>query len=478
MKAFVAVVLLVAAVGAQDWKLKNFQHPVTTRVTGQEEGKLYRELPYQTVRDLEIERLLNNERITLLSIQELYNTELFREYLNIPLFNQWFQQSVFQKYVASPLFQQFWTTPQFKQYFRNPVLFYKYVYPQLQAFNQQQQVNQYQPETTSTTGVFDRLHGINSEVYNGQYVRPVFGDRVVRDNVDLDLLRRIQQQQSFRPQQTGYSTPVNTQIYGRENHDLNNAQYKVLLDKIYRTLFLNKQGEVTGIVKTDIKTLPGTHVEEQTVGKIVDPTTGEQKITTGDVKIVDEKVVKVPEPARELVAPKKDHVDTIVDGELKKEAILKKLHLNKGKKVNTEELKTIHLPLTVEEEYRIRQDPALFTKNTEEQQFYNPIVAALYARYGKELLNKNLEGETLAFPQTYNTRDLYTQEPREFIPLQDKLNLYNPLLQKDIYYTEEIPKTFEGKQLHKIPLTYQTSLINSGVPTTINPEHFIKDIKA
>lgn len=467
MKAFIAVALLVAAVGAQEWKLKNFQRPVTTRITGQEEGKLYRELPYQNVRDrnmetLEIQRVLNNERVTVLSIQELYSTELFREYLSIPLFNQWIQQTIFQRYVASPLFQQFWTAPQFQQYFRNPVLFYKYIYPQLS------QVYQYQPETTPT-GVFERLPGL---VYNGQYERTVLGDRVIRDNVDLDLLRRIQQLQSSLPQ-TGYPTPTNSQIFGRENYGLDNSQYKVLLDKIYRTLFLNKQGEVTGVVKTDIKTLPGTHVEEQTVGKIVDPTTGEQKITTGDVKIVEEKVVKVPEPARELVAPKKDNVDTIVEGELKKDVILKKLHLNKGKKATTEELKTIHLPLTVEEEYRIRRDPQTFIKNIDQQQqFYNPLVAALYAQYGKDVFNKNFEGQKLVLPTTYNSRDL----PREFIPLEDKLNFYNPLLQKDVYFTEEIPKSVEGKLLHKVPLTYQTSLINSGL-STFNPEQ-VKDVKA
>jgi len=302
---------------------------------------------------------------------------------------------------------------------------------------------------------------------------------VVRDNVDLDVLRRVQE--GYLPYTTGYPT---TQYYGQgDRYNVDNVDYKVLLEKIYRTLFLNKEGQVTGEVKTETKVLPGTHVEEQTVAKIVDPITGEEKITTGDIKTVEEKVVKVPVPSRELEAPKKEIFDPTFEGQLTKDALLKKLYLTKylGKKVITaEDLKNIRLPLTLEEEYRIRRNPTDLFKNINEQEIYNPVVAALYGQDSSKniFLNKNLEGEKLITPEFYN-RELFAfvpKENKEFLNLgEDKLHFYNTMMNKDLLQ-KEIPQSFEGQTFHSVPLTYQTSMINSGL-TTFNPEAF-KEIKA
>lgn len=69
------------------------------------------------------------------TIEELYQTELFREYLNIPLFRQYIQYPSFQRFVSSAYFQKFWTIPTYRTYFRNPVLFYKYIVPLVQLFH-------------------------------------------------------------------------------------------------------------------------------------------------------------------------------------------------------------------------------------------------------------------------------------------------------------------------------------------------------
>lgn len=78
----------------------------------------------------------------IFTIDELYTTELFKEYMTLPLFREYITVPMFQKFVQSIYFQKFWTVPAFKQYFVSPVLFYKYVYPMVQLFKY---------ETTTTT---------------------------------------------------------------------------------------------------------------------------------------------------------------------------------------------------------------------------------------------------------------------------------------------------------------------------------------
>lgn len=64
------------------------------------------------------------------------------------------------------------------------------------------------------------------------------------------------------------------------------THYKYLLEKMMNNLNMNKMGQhdVTETF-TDVKMLPTGQVKEQTFGKIVDPVTGLEKITVGDVKV-------------------------------------------------------------------------------------------------------------------------------------------------------------------------------------------------
>jgi len=89
------------------------------------------------------------------------------------------------------------------------------------------------------------------------------------------------------------------------------------LDKIYRTLFLNKpvQGEVTQ-VKTDVKIAPA---HEKLV---VEPITGETKVVLQESKIVDVKV-------DEKVIPQQQAVSEIEREVLIKDILLKKLVISK-----------------------------------------------------------------------------------------------------------------------------------------------------
>lgn len=77
-------------------------------------------------------------------------------------------------------------------------------------------------------------------------------------------------------------------IYNREysSYGQNGLNYKYLLEKMYNHLNMNtKFGQDITDTFTDIKMLPTGQVQEQTVGKIVDPITGEEKITVGDFKV-------------------------------------------------------------------------------------------------------------------------------------------------------------------------------------------------
>jgi hypothetical protein len=247
-------------------------------------------------------------RVTILSLEELVSTTLFREYMRIPIFRQFWEQypTVFQKYVESPLFQQFWQVPEFQQYFRNPIFFYKYIYPQIQVIAQSQ----------STEGVYNYDYGYNYNTvgdYTKDYTRRPFVGRDVHvgDYLNRILNRGVESRRTFYPY-SKYETPS---VYGQQyNTEFN---HKFLLEKIYKTLFINKPtvGEVTQ-VRTDVKVAPA-HKEI-----VVEPITGETKVVVEKPKIlnvvVDEKIIP--------------QTQTTEDFEGKwtvKEQLLKKLLVNK-----------------------------------------------------------------------------------------------------------------------------------------------------
>jgi hypothetical protein len=306
MKAFIAVALLVASVAAGPLSLLQKEQLLKLQekalLDGKFGGKLgeIRGLPlttYETERvNLPlVERLAGDRMNTIYTIEELYTTELFREYLAIPLFRQYMQYPVFQQYVASPLFQQFWATRQFQQYFRNPVLFYKYIYPQIQALKVE----------------IEQVRGVDTE-----FVRPI--DRVTRDNVNFfDYFRGIQGLNKNRfvdveREVLPYTTGFNTKYYGQQRFDINNVNYKYLLEKIYRDLLLNKT-PMTEVI-TDVKVLP-KNVERQ---QIIDTITREPTMNFDNIKIVDGQIVRVQEtPLNKIVK------DELVKEELIKEDLIK-----------------------------------------------------------------------------------------------------------------------------------------------------------
>jgi hypothetical protein len=269
----------------------------------------------------DVESSWAQRQVTLLDIEELVSHPLFREYLSIPLFRQFWEQypTVFRRYVESPLFQQFWTVPQFMQYFRNPIFFYKYIVPQVQVIAQSVPYttegiyNKY-PSTSynyDVQGYYPRNH-----VTVEEYLNKIFGHGIERSVVSP---------YSGYPYVSDYSDRYTTPFFGgRFNHygqGLNAVSHKFLLDKIYKTLFVNKPtvGEVTQ-VRTDVKIAPA-HKEV-----VVEPVTGESKVVYEPTKIVDVKVDEKIVPRSEIntVSPYDVERDVVV-----KDALLKRFLVNK-----------------------------------------------------------------------------------------------------------------------------------------------------
>jgi hypothetical protein len=192
--------------------------------------------------------------INRLSLEELVETPLFRVYWNIPLFRQFWEEHpvVFRKYVSSVLFQQFWTVPAFVQYFRNPVLFYKYILPQVQLIAHRHET-------------LDGLNFHRRNILHADILDKLFGGRIGENNWMTPSWMNRGEEGTF----------------GRRHLDF---QTKHLLEKMIRNLILNGEKKVEETL-TDVRVLNNGHVKETTVGKILDPITGEEKITLGDIKV-------------------------------------------------------------------------------------------------------------------------------------------------------------------------------------------------
>ncbi|CAL8102777.1 unnamed protein product [Orchesella dallaii] len=157
----------------------------------------------------------------LLTFEEIYNTELFREYLAIPLFREYIQYPVFQRYVASVYFQRFWQIPAFQQYFLNPVYFYKYIYPLVQLF------------TTEYNLPYQVPYG--QDVYGRDILgRQSYDDLIVKNK---NVLPYVYGQQDVISSRYGLPT-ISGQYYPTVSQGVN---YKFLLDKIYKNLYLNQE---------------------------------------------------------------------------------------------------------------------------------------------------------------------------------------------------------------------------------------------
>ncbi|ODM59407.1 hypothetical protein Ocin01_20224 [Orchesella cincta] len=194
----------------------------------------------------------------VLTFEEIYNTELFREYLTIPLFREYIKYPVFQRYIASVYFQRFWQIPTFRQYFLNPVYFYKYIYPLVQLFTSEYTLPyQYQQQT------------YGQDVYGQQDIfgRQSYDDLIVRNKNVLPYVYGQQQQDVISRR---YEVPTFAGQYYPTTQGVN---YKFLLEKLIKNLYVNQPtvGDVTQ-VKTDVKVFPTT----QKV--VIEPITGERKI--------------------------------------------------------------------------------------------------------------------------------------------------------------------------------------------------------
>jgi len=146
--------------------------------------------------------------------------------------------------------------------------------------------------------------------YEQSLVRPFLGlgEKTMIQNQYDNIMNKYQT--LAYPMTTGY--PVNT----------NQMNYNYIMDKIFKTQFVNKP--LITEVKTDVKIMKPI-VDEQTLGKYVDPITGEIKYTVGDIKTVEDKMIRVPVDINTFAKP----IDTLIGGDYVKDAILKKMYLNK-----------------------------------------------------------------------------------------------------------------------------------------------------
>jgi hypothetical protein len=281
MKAFIVAALLVATVAGQSMDLMDlikdkslYKYKPTHRSMSSVEDLLLKEklgrhvMDYNTkdsVFDMEdMSSVFGGHRgVSVLSLEELVSHPLFREYLQIPLFRQFWEQypTIFRHYVESPLFQKFWTVPQFQMYFRNPMYFYKYIVPQVKVISES-----VTPYTTEGVYDFGTSTRFNPYTYQPRYNREW--------SVPMSM-------SSMMGQRSTYDYPTTT------------THYKYLLEKMMNHMNMNKMGQDITETFTDVKMLPNGHIKEQTFGKIVDPITGNEKYTVGDVKLVDEKIVPV-----------------------------------------------------------------------------------------------------------------------------------------------------------------------------------------
>lgn len=261
-----------------------------------------------------------HHRVGVLSIDQLYSHPLFQQYLHLPLFRQCLEQYpvVLRRYLESPLFQRFWTVPEYQLYWKNPVLYYKYIVPQIQSivrhypttYNYDQYGRDVSVEDylNHIYGGIDRsyspyvhTYGRNWPIYN--YGRNYYGNNYYGYGQNYGLGQGL-----GLGQVSGYGY---NNILG----------HRYLLDKIYRTLFVNKPqvGEVTDVV-TDVKVAP----TEQHV--VVDPYTGEKKYVVEPSRIVDVQVDNKIIPQTGI-----RHQDSVKD-EIEKEVLL--IRLLKERKIN------------------------------------------------------------------------------------------------------------------------------------------------
>jgi hypothetical protein len=437
MQAFICT-LLVAAVAAQqplDFLYGRGSSFPTTRYGKHDFSSLLKKdlvkdiLPYQQYEygtDMTYDRVFNGER--LMTFDELVMTPLFREYMQIPLFQQWMERypTVFQKYVESQLFQKFWTVPSFVQYWKNPVLFYKYIVPQIQLVKE---ITYTTPYTTYNKVNYEQILEQILNKDESFYGKNYFGN-------DYTTVS------PFMTEKTNLFPYTNTfgGIFGENK--VNKVNYKFLLEKMMNKMMLNKN-IFGGETVTDVRVLPTGQIKEETVGQFVNPITGEKKITYGDIKVVDEKMIP-----------------TMMDFPVEKTDMLKKYYLNKI--FNGQEI----IP-TINEEMMSTVYPREY-QNTFNYK-YNPIVSRMYGLNKYNTMNKFNKFEDLTTfgrfnkINRFNKMDLIKEELIKEELIKDELLkeqlIKGELIKDDLYKKMEYGSPMNFDLIRKMDLLKKGGLI-------------------
>jgi len=274
----------------------------------------------------------NNVDTTIYTLDEIVRHPLFRQYITLPLFRQHLSSPVFQYYLTTPLFQQYWTIPQFQTFFTNPTLFYKYIYPVV--YNTQSTSSIYdQVKVDSAYPVDRQIVDVDRYLNNGVYDKDVLPieDSLVSNKYDqyypFNTIYGNKYDQYY-PSNSIYGNKYEQyypSIYGHHQRSSVYPQYPVVnrhhlpytyvLDKIFNRVNRHQKPDVE--VVTDVKVVDNKKVDDY----------------TRDYKIVDGQIVPVVGDRRVVVddirRPVVDQLDRSYDNVNVKDALLRRLYLNK-----------------------------------------------------------------------------------------------------------------------------------------------------
>jgi hypothetical protein len=312
------------------------------------------------------------------TLRQLVTMPIFQEYMTLPLFRQYINTPAFQLYLTSGEFQKFFTQPIFRQFFVDPVLFYKYVLPVVQQYGQIVQVYINQLEQTQTqqqqfngiltpfttlpeqqkqqqqmmynyikptimNGVeYTRTAGVKTpfvlpnNLYTNFLLKNLLINKNINNNFDSLVIPQLIKKDLFSVIPEMYKTTtdlnMNQILLNKINMNKNildvlmtgdktnkmiytpsfiqQQQQQVQQEKTVETLYLEKIIKDLAQGKINIDDLKTQNFVNEKVNQIIDP-------VTGDVKIVEEKIVKP--------------LDTLVEGEMNKDAfVMNKILLKKN----------------------------------------------------------------------------------------------------------------------------------------------------
>jgi len=394
--------------GQNELLMKKLGYPMMN-MYGQKD-LLNMDLPYYLQGDLVDSKIL--------TIDELFTTQLFKEYMTLPLFREYIKYPVFQKFIQSVYFQKFWTMPEFKQYFVQPELFYKFVLPIVHLFKY------------DTTTSFEHEQIVNKNVF------PFVADY-----------------------ETEFTVP-STFNYNKDLSLQDGLFYKNILDKIYSHLYnIDETTTVKKIVDPitgEIKMIPFGGIESIFGDKLVkdillkkflinknidiDHIFGEKLITDLLIKKnVDTDLLK------KIILAKGLDIDTTIFGDkLIKEYLLKKnvdVELLKNllfkKNFDVELVKKLLLNKMIVGDDMITN--TMYPQELKEKMMmtkFNPLVARMMYGYNKNFDNMDVMGKLNLF-DILAKKDLINNK-FQTIDVVDKMNLFDILSKKHLALTDKV----------------------------------------